>query len=183
MRHIDVESQSVSRSLSWSLGAFALVAMSVVVASGSESDLSEVRAGASTLLVIAGLWWLWRREQSIEPSPVSEYLAIGYTWALYAAVVFEWETLGDRWVDWLIMIPPVSVLPPVIRAIVRRSSAGSAGRTRVSRLLHRLAAVVFFASTAFLVLTVLAIVVAPIPLIGGAFHVVAGRFYARQQTL
>ncbi len=114
---------------------------------------------------------------------MSEYLAIGYAWTLYSGVVFEWETLGDRWVDWLIMIPPISVLPPLVRAVVRRSSAGASARTRVSCILHRLVAAVFFASTAFLVLTVLAIIISPIPFVAGVLHLVAGRFYARQQSL
>ena len=132
------------------------------------------------MLVVGALWWLWRLDESVEPSPISEYLAVGYGWALYASLLFTWSDLGERWVDWLIMIPPISVIPPVVRALVRRWSSRSDRTAGILRVLHRLVAAVFFMSAAFFVLTVLGMVLAPVPLTAGLLHLVAGRFYARQ---
>lgn len=174
-----VESQSVSNSQSWLLGGFSLTALSVVLTRDAGSSLAMAAVGGVTLGVIGGLWWLWNREQANQPSPISEYLAVGYGWAFYAGLVFTWDAVGDRWVDWLIILPPVSFVPLIVRRLFATSSRRSVGSSRVAFVAHRLTAAVFIAAGAFLVLTVLAALIAPVPLIACAFHLVAGRFYAR----
>ena len=83
-----------------------MTALSIVLTRNAGSLGSVVAIGGATLAVTGSLWWLWRREQSVQPSPMSEYLAVAYGWAYYTSLVFIWESVGDRWVDWLVILPP-----------------------------------------------------------------------------
>jgi hypothetical protein len=159
-----------------------LAALSAVLTSSAGASLSGLLVGGATLIVVGGLWRVWSREQSARPSPISEYLAIGYGWAFYASLVVTWGSIGERWVEFLVLLPPISFVPWIIRVLLHRSSRRSVPLVRAASVLHRLAAIVFIASGAFFVLTVLGMVLAPVPLVAATLHLVAGRFYAQQRS-
>lgn len=171
----------MSDSLSWSLGAISLTALSIVLTRNAGSLGSVVAIGGATLAATGSLWWLWRREQSVQPSPMSEYLAVAYGWAYYTSLVFIWESVGDRWVDWLVILPPnffrasdrQKARPHVCTSISHiRSHRVRRSPSRCGRL-HRRCSVPGPHRA-------LAAVVAPVPLIAAALHPVASRFYARR---
>lgn len=154
----------------------------MVLTRDADSFASMAVVGGATLAVIGALWWLWHQEQSLRPSPISEYLAVGYGAAYYASLVFSWDTVGDRLVNWLLIIPPISMVPLIVTRLGHRSSLGPVRADRIGFVSHRLAAAIFVAAGAFLVLTVLAAFVAPVPLIAAVLHVAASRFYARRSS-
>lgn len=129
-------------------------------------------AGGVTLAVVLLLWWSWRREQATTPSPASEYHAIAYFVAFWVAFVVTQEASRPVAIEWLVLIPPVSFLP----LVVRRTAARGRSKT-IARRMHLAAGIIFTTSAAFFLLTIIAMVLAPIPLTGAAFHFAAARFY------
>ena len=129
-------------------------------------------AGGVTLAVVLLLWWAWRREQATTPSPASEYHAIAYFVAFWVAFVVTRDGSRAEAIEWLVLVPPVSFLPLVVRHSVAR------GRSKtIARRMHLAAGIIFVTSAAFFLLTIIAIVLAPIPLMGAVFHFASARFY------
>lgn len=142
---------------------------------------AAIAGGAVQGSIGAGLWYAWHREQPHSPSPISEYVVVAYLAAWYLTLAIAWTYAGDNWADWILILPPVAWLPLASRLIARVGWGRQLGERTMARL-HRLAAVIYFLSVAFLVATLIAIIVSPVPLTAAVLHLIATRFYAQRFT-
>lgn len=166
---------------SWPLAALSFTTASIVLTwLVDEQPLSLFISGSVTLLAVLLLSWAWKREQAISPSPVSEYHAVAYSVAFYVALIVTLDESRSEALQWAVLIPPVSFLPLLVRrSTARRWSRDRAGA--LARRMHLAAAGLFSVSAAFFLLTVIAIVLMPIPVVGAAFHLGAARFYRQDR--
>lgn len=138
--------------------------------------------GGSALLVI-GAFAMWQRAQRRHPVPAAEYLAL--VWLLaYGVLLIVNVVIGRRVqiLDWVFLLPPLSLLPIGARWIIGDDGAPRGWARSAAYYLHMTAGVILVGFSLLLIVTVYLIFAAPLSLVPGIMHLRAGHLYhlARQ---
>lgn len=164
---------------SWVFIGFLVVAFYGLIAySGQDSAAAGLLMAGIGVMLMLGALALWQHAAARHPVPAAEYLAVVWLIAYVALGVMD-SIAGERLpaTDWLILLPPLSFVPPLLRRLLGDDGDPRGPARTAAYYAHQTLGVLYCGLGLLFMLTVLLIIAAPLPLVPGIMHLRAGHLY------
>jgi hypothetical protein len=164
------------------LGVFIVTFYALVAQLGRDTAWTALSIGGLAALLVLGSYRLWRRASVRFPVPAAEYLALVWL-TLYAALfVVDGAAAGrDEVINWLFLLPPLSILPIAARWLMGDDGNPRGLARSTAYFLHQTIGILLTGLGLVFVVGVFFIFAAPLSLVPGIMHLRAAHLYRRKR--